>query len=120
MRIDAELVGDDHGHVDDRAGKEAVLPKRPRRGDRRLTQHNDAAELARALQLKTPLIGVNNRNLKTFEVSLDTTLTLMRDISPDYLSRFMSYADTLLSLDQAEEKNRPQAKKPLATKRKKK
>jgi hypothetical protein len=48
------------------------------------------------------------------------SLTLMRDISPDYLSRFMSYADTLLSLDQAEEKNRPQAKKPLATKRKKK
>ena len=40
------------------------------------------------------------------------SLALMRDISPDYLNRFMSYVDTLLWLDQAGNKSRSMAKKP--------
>jgi indole-3-glycerol phosphate synthase len=62
-----------------------------------LVEVHDGAELERALLLKTPLLGINNRNLRSFEVTLDTTLGLLSRVPPAKLlvteSGILSRAD---------------------------
>ncbi len=48
-----------------------------------LVESHDGAELEQALRLQTPLIGINNRDLRTFAVSLETTLGLLPRIGPE-------------------------------------
>ena len=62
-----------------------------------LVEVHDAHEFERALGLQTPLLGINNRNLRTFETRLETTLDLLKHVSPDRLviteSGILSAAD---------------------------
>jgi indole-3-glycerol phosphate synthase len=69
-----------------------------------LVEVHNAGELDAALQLTTPLVGVNNRNLRTFEVSLQNTLDLLARIPNDRIvvteSGILSAADVKLMRNQ--------------------
>jgi indole-3-glycerol phosphate synthase len=68
-----------------------------------LVEIHNRDELDRALRLKTSLLGINNRNLHTFEVSLETTFSLLSEIPHDKLlvteSGILSRSDVLSMLE---------------------
>ena len=68
-----------------------------------LVETHDRAELELALQLNSTLIGINNRNLHTFETSLDTTLQLLARVPPGHIvvteSGILTPADVTLMRD---------------------
>ena len=68
-----------------------------------LVEVHNSAELESALMLKTPLIGVNNRNLRTFETKLDVTLNMLKQIPDDRIivteSGILKPADVRLMRD---------------------
>jgi len=51
-----------------------------------LVEVHDAAELGSALTLRTPLLGINNRDLRSFETRLETTLDLLARVPADKLA----------------------------------
>ena len=69
-----------------------------------LVESHDAQELARALKLRTPLVGINNRNLHTFDLTLQTTFDLLAMMPEDRMviteSGIHTPADVVLMQDQ--------------------
>jgi indole-3-glycerol phosphate synthase len=69
-----------------------------------LVEVHDDAELDRALHLATPLVGINNRNLRTFETRLETTLELLPRVPADRIVITESGILTKLDVTQMRDK----------------